>query len=148
MTTVTREDVVAEARTWVGTKYSHQARIKGVGVDCIGVAIGTARALGLVEPDFDIKGYTMQPDGTMLAHCDKYMTRVDRADMQPGDIVVIEFIGDPQHFGMLVDYRHGGLGIVHASSKYRKVIETRLLFGPGALSMKFVAAYRLPGIEP
>ena len=36
-------DIVTEARTWVRTPYHHQARLKGVGVDCAGLVIGVAR---------------------------------------------------------------------------------------------------------
>jgi cell wall-associated NlpC family hydrolase len=32
----TREAVIAEARTWLGTPWHHQASLKGVGCDCIG----------------------------------------------------------------------------------------------------------------
>jgi len=32
-----RDQVVSEAMTWVGTKYHHKGRIKGVGVDCGGL---------------------------------------------------------------------------------------------------------------
>jgi hypothetical protein len=34
---VTREAIVAAARSWLGTPYHHQASLKGVGSDCIGV---------------------------------------------------------------------------------------------------------------
>ena len=34
--TVTREMVVAEARTWIGVKWRHQGRTRE-GVDCIGL---------------------------------------------------------------------------------------------------------------
>jgi cell wall-associated NlpC family hydrolase len=142
----TRAQVIAEARTWVGTPYQHQARLKSVAVDCIGIVIGTARELGLVARDFDINGYSRQPDGTLIETAGRYMTRITQDEMQPGDVVAVAFDKDPQHFGILVDYRHGGLAIVHASTTYAKVIETRLLFGTAPQTMKFVAAYRLPGI--
>jgi hypothetical protein len=74
------------------------------------------------------------------------MTRIARIAMQPGDAVVVAYDGDPQHFGFVAPYRHGGLAIIHAASKYGRVIETRLLFGAAPLAMKFVAAYRLPGV--
>ena len=32
-----RDDIVSEARTWLGTKYHHKGRVKGVGVDCGGL---------------------------------------------------------------------------------------------------------------
>ena len=40
--TFTRGDVVAEARTWLGTPWHHQASVKGVGCDCIGFVRGVA----------------------------------------------------------------------------------------------------------
>ncbi len=36
-------DVVRTARTWLGTPYHHQGRLKGVGVDCAGLLIGVAQ---------------------------------------------------------------------------------------------------------
>lgn len=143
----TRAAVVDEARSWLDTPYQHQQRMKGVATDCLGMPIGIGRALQMVAPDFDITGYSRSPDGTMLAQCDALLgARLSQAEMQAGDLVVVCFDGDPQHFGILVPYRHGGLAIVHASNKHRKVIETRLLFGTAPRAMKFVAAYRLPGV--
>lgn len=33
-------DLVAEARTWIGTPYAHQAAVKGVATDCLGLILG------------------------------------------------------------------------------------------------------------
>jgi len=146
-TTVTREQIVAEAREWVGTPYRHQARIKGLGVDCVGLLIGVARKLGLVAPAFDVQGYTRRPDGwTLIEECERHMTRVDREAMGEGDGVIVRFDAEPQHFGFIAPYRHGGWSMIHATGKYGCVVETRLLLGAQPLAMKFVAAYRLPGI--
>jgi cell wall-associated NlpC family hydrolase len=30
------EDIIAAARSWIGTPYCHQASLKGVGCDCSG----------------------------------------------------------------------------------------------------------------
>ena len=73
-----------------------------------------------------------------------HMQPIDRAVMQPGDVVVVSFDRDPQHLGILGDYRHGGLSIIHAAGLTGRVIETRLMFTE---QMKFVAAFTLPGIE-
>jgi hypothetical protein len=37
-----REAVIAEARSWLGTPWHHQASLKGVGRDCIGFVRGVA----------------------------------------------------------------------------------------------------------
>ena len=145
MTTLT--DVVTAARTWIGTPYQHQQRIKGVAVDCAGLVIGVARELNLVTENFDITGYSPVPDGTSLVlNCEDYMTEVPKQNMRPGHIIVVKFDSEPQHFGILSDYIHGRLAIIHATSRYMKVIETRLLFSESPSGMKFVSAYCLPGV--
>ena len=141
----TRADVVTQAREWIGTPFQHQQRTKGVAVDCAGLVIGVCRALGLVAPAFDVGGYARQPDGvSLIKTCNEYMTPVREDDMQPGDAVVVAYDKAPGHMGILGDYRHGGLSIIHAAMKPPRVIETRLLF---TKQMRFIAAYRLPGIN-
>jgi cell wall-associated NlpC family hydrolase len=142
----TRAEVIEAARSLLGTPYVHQARYPGLAIDCLGVPIVVARQCNMVAQTFDINGYSKFPDGTMVAQADTYMTRITQDEMREADCVVVMFDSDPQHFGILVPYRHGGLAMVHASSTHKKVIETRLLFGKDVRAMKFVAAYRLPGI--
>lgn len=139
----TPAEVIAEAYTWMGTPWRHQHRAKGVAVDCAGLVIGVARELGLVAPDFDFTGYGRQADGTLLAVCERFMQRIPRDQMAAGDVLVLAVESDPQHMGVLVPYRHGGLALVHASSAARKVVETRVMF---ARTFVFRAAFRLPGV--
>lgn len=141
-----RLEVVTAARGWLETPFHHQARLKGVGVDCAGLVIGVARELGIVPTDFDVDTYPRTPDGrSLLRLTDLHMTRMSvQQSMRPGDVVVVSFDKDPQHLGIVGDYRHGGLSIIHAAGHAGRVIETRLLFG---LGMKFVAAYSLPGVK-
>lgn len=42
--------IVAEARSWIGTPYAHQASLKGVGCDCLGLLRGVWRAVIGPEP--------------------------------------------------------------------------------------------------
>lgn len=148
---VTRKDVVVEARSWLGTPYVHQHRAKGHGVDCAGLVIGVARALGIVEPDFDINGYGQTPDGkTLLAICDRFMRRVYPSQLQPGDVLVYEFhpsLG-PQHMGILGDYMHGGFSLIQAlgtTDGRGEVVEWNL--DRARKGWKPVQGYVLPGIE-
>ena len=149
---MTRNEVVAEARTWIGTHFHHQAHIKGVGVDCAGLVRGVAMNLGILQPNFEslprakeFMAYARNPNGASLMEaCRLYMTEIDKADMQPGDVVVMSFDKHPQHLAILGDYRHGGLSIIHASGRAGKVIETRMMFSN---DMKFVAAFSLPGVN-
>lgn len=143
----TRQAIVDEARTWLGTPYQHQARLKGVGCDCAGLPIGVARALGMVPADFDVTAYPRRPDGrSLLAHCTRWATRIEVSDMQPADMIVLRFEQDPQHIGLLANYLHGGLSLIHAlgtADGKGRVVEHRL---DAHALQRIVAAFRLPGV--
>jgi len=142
---LTRSDVVAAARTWIGTPWQHQQRTKGVAVDCVGLVIGVGRELGMVTGDWDIKGYGRHPDGRLLAMADEHMQRIALCDMRPGDVIGVVLDAEPQHFAILGDYLHGGLSIIHAAANARppRVIETRLM---PSRALRVVAAWALPGV--
>jgi NlpC/P60 family putative phage cell wall peptidase len=48
---ITCSQIVSEARSWIGTPYRHQASLKGVGCDCLGLVRGVWRALLGEEPE-------------------------------------------------------------------------------------------------
>ncbi|MDB5578220.1 MAG: putative phage cell wall peptidase NlpC/P60 [Bradyrhizobium sp.] len=48
---LTRAAIVAEARQWIGTRYMHQASLKGVGCDCLGLVRGVWRNCVGDEPE-------------------------------------------------------------------------------------------------
>jgi cell wall-associated NlpC family hydrolase len=143
----TRADIVACARTWIDTPYHHQGRLKDIGVDCIGVPLGVAHELGLVPANFDVKGYSKVPDGrSLLRLANEHMVRLALDGvLSPGMVIVVAINGDPQHFGIVGDYRHGGVSIIHANSQANppRVVETRLMFHR---TMRLVAAYDMPGV--
>ena len=108
---ITREQIVTEARTWqhaVGAPAPGQGRDRGGYADLV---IGVARALGVVADDFDVQGYGRQPDGTCWTCATCTRSGIGRADMQPGDVVVVAVERDPQH-GIVVPY-HRRSSIVH-----------------------------------
>jgi NlpC/P60 family putative phage cell wall peptidase len=51
------DQIVAEARSWLGTPYLHQASTKGAGADCLGLLRGLWRALYGAEPE-PVPAYT------------------------------------------------------------------------------------------
>ena len=51
MSPAIRNRIVAEARGWIGTPYMHQASLKGVGCDCLGLLRGVWRAIHGMEPE-------------------------------------------------------------------------------------------------
>jgi NlpC/P60 family putative phage cell wall peptidase len=48
---ISRSLIVAEARDWIGTPYRHQASLKGVGCDCLGLVRGVWRGVIGAEPE-------------------------------------------------------------------------------------------------
>ena|SRR6185312_10220331 len=48
---LSRHDIVAETRGWIGTPYRHQASLKGVGCDCLGLVRGVWRGVIGQEPE-------------------------------------------------------------------------------------------------
>lgn len=139
MTTV--DDVVAEARSWVGTRYRHQGRDRS-GIDCVGLVIKVAHTLEITE--FDLTSYGRVPDGLMLMElADEHMQRVPVSALEPGLIVVMRFATEPQHFAIVAEHPQGGLSLIHALAFSRKVVEHRL---DETWSARIVAAYRLPGV--
>lgn len=106
-----RQELCNEARTWEGTKWQHQAMVKGVGVDCAMLIAGIAINVGLVEKSLlkKVPSYPMQwhinQDFPLL---EKIMTdfgcvKKDDLEFEPGDIVVFQFGRVPSHLGMVLD---------------------------------------------
>ena len=48
---LTRAQIVAAARAWIGTPYRHQASLRGVGCDCLGLVRGVWREVIGPEPE-------------------------------------------------------------------------------------------------
>lgn len=151
---VTRAQVVAQAREWIGTPFRHQGHTRGLGCDCAGIVRGVMIELGLMPADphtwpgaDEFVGYQRQPNGGALIKAARmFMREIGRAEMQPGDVIVIDWGMGPQHFGILGDYRHGGLSIIQALSvgKRGHVVEHRL---DSLMMRRFVAAFALPGVD-
>lgn len=137
----TGADVVTAARQHLGTRWMHQHRLPGVAMDCAGLVICVARQLGLVPPDFDISGYGRQPDGTLVPVCDRHMVRISALEL--GAVLVLRVPSQPQHLGIVGDYRGRGFTLIHACAVRGQVIEHRLLFNE---TVRLVGAYCLPGV--
>lgn len=130
--------VVTQARTWLGTKYHHQGRLKqsvncAGGVDCIGLVIGIINELGICDNNgyllskYDHNDYSRQPQTTKLAECfDLYLDEVDIADIKSGDVLLFKLWKEPQHVGIVSDYPTGGFGLIHCNSSSGSVVEQPL----------------------
>jgi cell wall-associated NlpC family hydrolase len=142
----TGADVVAEARTWLGTRWMHQGRKKGVGVDCIGLVGGVALALGLTgaqewAADAELHAYGRTPmPPQLLGGCDRFMDRIKITDAAPGDVLVMAFGIAPQHFAIVS--RIDPMYLIHAYAQVRKVVEN----GAAIAGARILRAYRFRGL--
>ena len=87
-----RSAIVAEARSWIGTPYHHQASLKGVGCDCLGLVRGVWRALLGPEPEA-IPGYSADwgeagAEEPMLAAARRHLIEIEPESAGPGDVLV------------------------------------------------------------
>lgn len=109
---ITGAAIVAEARTWINTPYHHQAALKGIGCDCIGLVSGVAEALGLPEAaawrnDLRFRGYSQTPvPALLLQACDTYLDKITVAQARLGDILLFAHMRQPMHFGIISQERH------------------------------------------
>lgn len=133
---VTGNDIVTQARTWLGTGFVHQGRSKKNatqpgGVDCIGLVVGVSGELRIYDKDgkkplnlYDRADYSRQPSGDRLVTVlDQHLMRVYNNEIAPGDILLFSIIQDPQHVGIVSDYFAGGLGLIHCFQGTDKVVE-------------------------
>jgi len=131
------DEVIAFARSCVGTPFVHQGRSPGVGLDCAGLGIVSAKAAGIFIKDFS--GYPRTPfDGMLKKMFDeqKNLIRVDASDLSPGDILLMRFSSQPQHVAIMSNDGY----IIHAYQNIGKVVEHRL---DANWRRKIVAVYRL-----
>ncbi|MBX3581308.1 MAG: C40 family peptidase [Rhizobiaceae bacterium] len=112
----TRKSVVAEALSWVGTPYRHQASRKHVGCDCIGLVLGIWRALygqptELPEP-YSSDWAEATGEERLLAGVRRHFVEKPMDHISAGDLLVFRWRSHlpAKHAGVLVE----PTGFVHA----------------------------------
>lgn len=115
-----------EALSWVGVPFLHLGRGRK-GIDCAGVVIMTARALGL--SDYENRSYSFRASGSdLLVPFNEHMDHIHLRDLGAGDVLVTRDDNErlPCHCGIVVRRPHDELGFVHAWIRRGKVVESRL----------------------
>lgn len=125
-------DVVLQARQWLGVPFRHQGRGRN-GCDCLGLLMGIAGELSLLARDgrlfahWDETNYGHLPDAKKLYQSlAQALQETAKAKMSAGDVVLMDVEGRVQHLGVLSPYPYGGLALIHAYAPFRKVVEHRL----------------------
>ena len=125
------EDVVAIARTWLGTPYRHQASCRGAGADCLGLVRGVWRNVVGPEPEA-LPAYS--PDWAeatgeerILEAAQRCLNRVPEAEATTGDVLLFRMLsrGPAKHMAILTTNSLQPGGLIHAYSGHA-VCETSL----------------------
>lgn len=136
---MTAAEIVAAARTAIGTPFVHQGRVTGVGLDCAGLVVHVARTIGAEY--VDATGYARHPSQGLLEAAlagQPCLKRVALGERQPGDVLLMRFAGDPQHLGVF-----SGDSVIHSYSTVGQVCEHRL---DEAWERRIVQVYRFVGV--
>lgn len=109
----TRADIVSAARAYLGTPFVHQGRLRGAGVDCVGLLICMARDLGITDVEYT--GYRRTGDGGLLMQAlESHLVRLpDDVFFQAGQVLAIRY-RNPQHVAVVTGAAPDGITIVHA----------------------------------
>ena len=84
---IARENIAAVTLDWIGTPYHHQASLKGVGCDCLGLIRGVWRELQGPEPE-ELPPYTrdwgdVTGSEPLLAAARRYRVQFPRGEVVP-----------------------------------------------------------------
>jgi cell wall-associated NlpC family hydrolase len=141
---MTRQQIINEARSYLGTPFHIQGRMKGVGVDCVGLVVGLCQAFNV--PHEDCKTYDHNGKGAdLLSYLRKSLIETDA--IESGNVLAfwIRKADLPCHCGIYVkgnNYQQDT--IIHTHNGIGKVCEHRL---SGEWARRIVASFKLPGVE-
>lgn len=102
-----RAAVVAEAKEWLGTKYHHNASLKGVGTDCAGLPFQVYRAAGLLPADMVLPAYSPQwhlhrSEEQYADRVLEYAREIEQVDLGDGDLILWKWGRTFSHGGIVV----------------------------------------------
>lgn len=149
---ITRDQVVAAARRWVGTPFADKGRRIGQGLDCVGLVLCVASELGLVDKN-DVpftpemyNDYSSQPAGNFVhLTCHKHLVAKGLPAMRPGDVVTMAIPSAPCHVGIVGLDSTGIYTLIHAyAGGGSKCIEHEI---SASWQRRIMGCFSLPGIE-
>lgn len=137
--------IIREALDWLGTPYQHQASLKGVGCDCLGLVRGVWRAVYGGEPE-DAPPYT--PDWaeatgreTLAMAARRHMAAVPVEEARGGDAILFRWRANlpAKHIGILIDER----SFVHAQ---QGAAVSHVALSPW-WRRRIACAFQFPGVD-
>ncbi len=142
-----RAKIVAEARSWLGTPYIHQASCRGAGTDCLGLIRGVWRGLYHSSEPAQVPAYTQdwgEPEAIeqLWQAANFYLTPVAKeVAVQAGQVLLFRMRrqGVAKHLGIVT--QEDPARFIHAYS--HKAVHENALSQPWA--RRIVARFDFPG---
>lgn len=114
------EEIIKEAKEWIGTPWQHHVGLKQVGCDCIHFIKGIAENLKINIPEYS--NYRARPtDNSLSIFFDKFCK--EEVEIMPGYILLFAFNQYPSHVAIASDKPEY---MIHASQSVGKVLEQRI----------------------
>ncbi len=92
---MTRDEIVDAARLWLGTPYHHQASLRGVGCDCLGLVRGVWRDLCGDEPEtpppYSPSWAESLRQETLALAAARYLRSLAATEARPGDVLLFRW---------------------------------------------------------
>lgn len=139
------EAVVAAARRWIGTPYHHQASVRGIGADCLGLIRGIWRDLYGEEaeppPRYSRDWGEASGEETLIRAATRHLVAQDKTSATPGDVLIFRMRAGAiaKHAAVLAT----PTTMIHAMEDR---IAAEIPFSPW-WRRRLAAAYSFPGIE-
>lgn len=116
---ITRPMIVAHALTWDKTPYHHQAALRGVGADCLGLLRGVYEHLYGKQPEkpppYSASWAESGGRELLLNAAHKYLEPAEYDGWRDGDVLIfrVKSASAAKHCGIVVDDKH----MIHAVSR-------------------------------
>jgi NlpC/P60 family putative phage cell wall peptidase len=89
------QDVVAAARGWLGTPYQHQASLKGIGCDCLGLLRGVWRETYGEEPEpfsaYSPNWAEISAEEPLLGAAQRHLVACPSLEILPGRVLIFRW---------------------------------------------------------
>lgn len=120
----TTDKIIEETMSWIGTKYHHQARVKGIGVDCAQLVAGVAEKVfekAINTPTYSVEWHLHNREELMCDIIESFGCR-RISDATPGSILTFKFGRVNSHMGIMVNDHQ----FVHARIDVGRVVLNEL----------------------
>lgn len=140
-----REQILQEAKTWIGTTWQHQAALKGVACDCVGLCRGVyeqvERVTVKVPKNYSATWHLFKDAEKLYTECCNYLQEIPLDEIKPGDVLLFGFgKGPASHMAILSENDT----LIHSYAEVGRVVQNSF---DDYWYSKLRFAFRFPGVE-